>query len=286
MAHPGLKFSGGKLAPRSDLRVGADSGAPLCGISSTTTVSDNQPGPSNNKQAGNKVVTPVVTNGPKNGNFIVDFCNIRGLNSNINSVHQHLQTNKPHLLALCETKVSSSTSIVNYLYPGYELHSRFRRNFGVCLFARSDLSCQREEALEPKDFDVMWFKITTLQTTRFICCLYRPPSDKQFRALFSSLANTIDFLQINHPNAEIAILGDFNVHNTNWLKYSNTNVDQGREAESFAISCGLTQLLDEPTRIPDRDGEFASLLDLFLTTNPEIYTVTVNPPLGSSDHKL
>ena len=44
--------------------------------------------------------------------------------------------------------------------------------------------------------------------------------------------------------------------------------------------------MDEPTRIPDRDGDFASLLDLFLTTNPEIHTVTVRPPLGSSDHKL
>ena len=201
------------MTPRSDLRVGANPGASLCGSSSATAISDNQTGPSNNPQAGNKVVPLVTKNGLRNGNFKVDYCNIRGLNTNINSVHQHLQTNKPHLLALGETKVSSSTSIVNYLYPGYEFHSRLRSNFGICLFARSDLSCQREEALEPKDFDVMWFKITTQQITRFICCLYRPPSDKQFRALFSSLANTVDFLQTNNPKAEIVILGDFNVHN-------------------------------------------------------------------------
>ena len=93
-------------------------------------------------------------------------------------------------------------------------------------------------------------------------------------------------LQINHPHAEVAIFGDFNVHNTNWLKHSNTNDEQGREAERFAISSGLAQLVEEPTRIPDRDGYFASLFDLFLTTYPDLYTVNVKPRLGSSDHKV
>ena len=269
MAVPRLKYSGGKLASRSDLRVGADPGASPCASKLNTHL-----GPP--KKAGR----------PKNNHLQIDFCNIRGLNSNINSVHQHLQSAKPHVLALSETKVRSSTNTVSYLYPGYEFYSRFRRNFGVCLYVRSDLSCQREETLEPKDFDVMWFKISTQRITKFICCLYRPPSDTQYRALFSSLSNTIDSLQINHPNAEIAIFGDFNVHNINWLTHSNTNDEQGRQAESFAISSGLTQLVGEPTRIPDRDGEFASLLDLFLTTNPDLYTVIVKPPLGSSDHKL
>src|ERR1700729_592570 len=138
MAVPRLKYSGGKLASRSDLRVGADPGASPCASKLNTHL-----GPP--KKAGR----------PKNNHLQIDFCNIRGLNSNINSVHQHLQSAKPHVLALSETKVRSSTNTVSYLYPGYEFYSRFRRNFGVCLYVRSDLSCQREETLEPKDFDVM-----------------------------------------------------------------------------------------------------------------------------------
>lgn len=169
--------------------------------------------------------------------------------------------------------------------PDYDFHYRFRRNFGISLFVRSNLCCQREEALEPHDFDLMWFKLITGRSTIFICCLYRPPSDSRYSTLLASLETTIDYLQINHPAAEIAILGDFNVHNTGWL-ISNTTDEQGRQTEAFAISCGLTQLVQEPTRVPDRVGDFANLLDLFLTSNPEAYTITVNPPLGSSDHKL
>ncbi|XP_050298292.1 uncharacterized protein LOC126737434, partial [Anthonomus grandis grandis] len=60
----------------------------------------------------------------------------------------------------------------------------------------------------------------------------------------------------------------------------------GREAELFATICGLTQLVEKPTRIPDRDGEFASLLDLVLASDPDSYTVSVHALLGTSDHKL
>ena len=49
----------------------------------------------------------------------------------------------------------------------------------------------------------------------------------------------------------------------------------------------LSQFISEPTRIPDRSGDKANTLDLFLTSNPDIYS---NPildfPLGNSDHCL
>lgn len=257
MAPPRSKYSGGKIASHSDLRAEADLGGPS-GLNTTKPES----------------------------RLRLDFCNIRGINTNINSVHQHLTSSKPHILALAETKVNSNTPHVHLNIPGYDLHSRFRHNFGLAVFIRDDLCCQREESYEPKDFDVMWFKLSTDVVTKFICCLYRPPSEHQYERLFSNLGNRIDFLQINYPTAEITIVGDFNVHNIDWLKHSNKNDDEGREAETFAISHNLTQLVDEPTRIPDRQGDFASLLDLFLTSNPDLYTVTVQPPLGSSDHNL
>jgi hypothetical protein len=46
----------------------------------------------------------------------------------------------------------------------------------------------------------------------------------------------------------------------------------------------LTQLVSEPTRIPDRYGDAANTLDLFLTTHPNNYKVNISSPLGSSDH--
>ena len=49
----------------------------------------------------------------------------------------------------------------------------------------------------------------------------------------------------------------------------------------------LSQLISEPTRIRDRSGDKANTLDLFLTSNPDIYSNPIlDSPLGNSDHCL
>ena len=53
------------------------------------------------------------------------------------------------------------------------------------------------------------------------------------------------------------------------------------------ISLFLTsweQIINHPTRVPDRHDHAANPLDLFFTSNPQNYTYTVSSPLGSSDH--
>ncbi|KAL3279165.1 hypothetical protein HHI36_016679 [Cryptolaemus montrouzieri] len=74
----------------------------------------------------------------------------------------------------------------------------------------------------------------------------------------------------------VAVLGDFNVHNTTWLKHSNKTDDAGHEADSFAITYGLEQMVMDSSHIPDVEVQFASTLDLFLTSNPDPYTVKVS----------
>ena len=49
----------------------------------------------------------------------------------------------------------------------------------------------------------------------------------------------------------------------------------------------LSQLISEPTRIPDSPRDKANTLDLFLTSNPDIYSNPIlDSPLGNSDHCL
>ena len=87
------------------------------------------------------------------------------------------------------------------------------------------------------------------------------------------------------PFAEISILGDFNVHHQLWLSSSFTD-QPGEQAFNFAILHDLEQLVQHPTRIPDRPGDTPNILDLFLTSNPSSYSVKLFSPLGSSDHNL
>ncbi|KAK3884497.1 hypothetical protein Pcinc_011235 [Petrolisthes cinctipes] len=84
---------------------------------------------------------------------------------------------------------------------------------------------------------------------------------------------------------EISILGDFNIHHRLWLSSPFTD-PPGEQAFIFSILNDLEQLIQYPTRIPDRLGDQPNILDLFLTSHPSAYTVELFSPLGSSDHNL
>ena len=77
------------------------------------------------------ISSTAVTNVAHSKLFSISFCNIRGLSSNLNSVHQHLQSSSPHVLFLTETKIRpldpNDNSILSphLKCPGYELFSSF-----------------------------------------------------------------------------------------------------------------------------------------------------------------
>ena len=102
--------------------------------------------------------------------FSISFCNIRGLYSNLSSVHQHLQSSNPHAFFLTETKLRpldpSNTSILspNLKCPGYELFSSFFPNCGVCAFIHSDVqtSLLTQFDLSNPGFKLIWLKFPLL----------------------------------------------------------------------------------------------------------------------------
>ena len=131
-------------------------------------------------------------------------------------------------------------------------------------------------------------KISLPNTSKFICTLYRSPNSTNHELLFDHLSKTIDTITFQSPRSEITVLGDFNVYNPNWLNHSpHITSLAGRDAEVFAIVNDRLQLISEPTRIPDRSGEKSNTLDLFLTSNPDIYSIPIlDSPLGNSDYCL
>ena len=87
---------------------------------------------------------------------------------------------------------------------------------------------------------------------------------------------------------ELINLGDFNVYNPNWLTHSpHITSPAGRDAAAFAIVNDLSQLISEPTHIPDYSRDKANTLDLFPTSNPDICSNPIlDSPLGNSDNAL
>ena len=128
--------------------------------------------------------------------FSISFCNIRGLSSNINPVHHHLQSINPYALFLTETKIkplnpNDNTILSPHLKcPGYELFSSFFPNGGVCAFIRSDVQTLhlKQFDLSNPGFQLFWLKVSLHHTTKYICTLYRSPNSKNHELLFDHLS--------------------------------------------------------------------------------------------------
>ena len=215
--------------------------------------------------------------------FSIHFTNIRGLNSNFSSVESHLATSSPNLFLLSETQLSSQSSPDPFQISHYNLYSRFRSKGGVCAYCNINTPIARLMDLESPHFDVLWLKIYLPTTTIFLCFCYCSPNATNFPSFFEYLTSCHESLLSSHPHAEVLYIGDFNVHHTDWLKSTHTDVG-GIEAFHFSISNELEQIIKHPTRVPDRHDHAANPLDLFFTSNPQNYTYTVSSPLGSSDH--
>lgn len=216
----------------------------------------------------------------------VDFANVRGLHSNLNAVHQHLETAHPGLLFLTETQIRRPADTSYLHYPGYTLEESFQAKAGVCLFVRSDVCCRRLRCLEDPSFSILWVLVTMDAKSRLYGCLYRSHNgDSETTRLFNHLSKVTDIAQERYPQAELVILGDFNAHHEPWLGSSKTD-HAGRTAHAFALMHNLTQLVTQPTRMPDIVGHAPSILDLLLTSHPAGYKVSVCAPLGTSDHCL
>jgi hypothetical protein len=172
-----------------------------------------------------------------------------------------------------------------YSIPSYYLYTQFSAKGGCCGYVRNDSICSRVSDLESSEFSTLWLRLSCQSTTKFICAVYLSPNSTDYPKFFEYLNSKIEHILSSSPFCEIIILGDFNVHHRQWLS-SRTQDRAGELAYQFSIQNDLEQLVQAPTRYPDRHGDQPNLLDLFLTTNPLPYTVNLFSPLGSSDHRL
>src|SRR5678815_2101080 len=93
---------------------------------------------------------------------------------------------------------------------------------GVCAYVNINTPITRLENLESPNFDVLWLKIFLPSTTTFLCFCYCSPNRTDFHAFFDYLTTFHETVISSHPNTEVLYLGDFNVHNTEWMGSSHT----------------------------------------------------------------
>lgn len=211
------------------------------------------------------------------------FINIRGLRTNWDYLEHNLLTTSPQIFCVSETFLNSKIADELLTVPGYSFFRQDRSNDsgwgGLVVFYSDALTTTRMPDFEHLHHEMICLKLLLPGCLVFMFCIYRPPSDDDY--VYDEISENIDTIQELHPKSEIIVLGALNAHHEDWLGSKKTGIHCGC-AHEFAILNNLHQLVDDHTRI-GKDGN-CSKLDLFLTTSPYNHVVTVNTPLGSSDH--
>ena len=158
---------------------------------------------------------------PKRTNLTLSFSNIRGLRSNFTELTQFLSTESPDLLAVSETRLASDIQSSEVTVDGYVLHRLDKAPcHGLALFAKPSLPLVRLSEYEDCRFEFLPFVAHLEKSILLLFFLYRSPSATS--EVFEVISDKIDSLLAKYPSAQVAVFGDFNVHNTEWLTFSRT----------------------------------------------------------------
>ena len=152
---------------------------------------------------------------------------------------------------------------------------RDRHGGGLVVYAVEHLTCNRLSDIEMgtvgKGIEAIWFELIQPKTKKILLgAIYRPPSS-HFSTFLAILEDML--CDVTERETETILLGDFN------LDYS-TPATELKNFKRLINLFHLKQIIVQPIRITNRTS---SLIDLFLTSKPELYLSGVIP-VGFSDH--
>ena len=109
----------------------------------------------------------------------VSFTNIRGLRSNFVECESFLESNSPHIFAVCETKLDDSIDSGNFSVRGYlplirkdsvtDIH-------GLAVYVNEGLPFARDLSLENSADFYLCFRVALLHPVTYFFFLHRLPS--------------------------------------------------------------------------------------------------------------
>lgn len=217
---------------------------------------------------------------PRCTKISVAYTNIRSILNKGDDLGGYLDDSQCDVVALTETWLKPDIQD-REIFPSslnfnvYRCDREVQRGGGVLIAIKKSIT-SFAVALSNRKTEFTSICICHPNGKTIICVCYRPPnSDSNFS---DDLHINLTEIKTLYPKADIILFGDFNFPSINW---SNLSFTGSGESGSFLDVChdfNLTQLVDQPTRD-------ANILDLVLTTSPQlIQTITYTD--GFSDHKL
>ena len=195
--------------------------------------------------------------------------NIQSFNSQHQAelvAHLSLLPALPILVFLTESWLDSSCT-----YPtvsGYTLIARRDRHSlggGVLIFALDSHAHLFSPLVPSPSAEILWLLFHSDCGPLLLCCFYRPPCYAEVDTLHTLMQEWRTYSELAVGSV---LIGDFNVHQKDWLYYSHRNTPEGIALRNWSISHGFFERVRKPTR-----GRH--LLDLVLTDMPDLVAADV-----------
>ena len=187
-------------------------------------------------------------------------CNMNGYKTHAVDVEASIKLldELPEIVMLNETKMDPGDEEVKL--TGYILLCQRDRGVeggGIAVFGRKDVSARMTLIHVSETFERCWVLVHTDEGPILMCCWYRPPGE----TIEGLHAFEEEMKELRVQAVAVMILGDLNIHQKSWLKYSSNDTPAGKTLQDICARAGLRQLVKTPTRKEH-------LLDLVLTDIP------------------
>ena len=207
----------------------------------------------------------------------VAYFNARSLVNKSASLEVDVYSKIFDIVAITETHLDQSVNSAELFPSNYRVYrrDRNRRGGGVLVAVSDKIICKKRDVLEESDIELLMLDIHYSKNKSFVFgVFYRPPA---------SDTRCLEILQRNlehqAPQAEIILVGDFNLKDVDWNSrlMLNNSVDYRLFSDILSDNF-LTQMVLQPTR-----GN--NILDLVLTNNSDVICdAEVGEPI--SDHNI
>ena len=214
----------------------------------------------------------------KQSGFKIAHLNIRSLYHKHDEIKLLLTESNIDVLCLSETWLDSTIPDSQIHIPGYTLEckDRNREGGGVLMYIRHDISydVRSDIASVSSHVERLWVEVKLSPTLPcLISCMYRPPSSRI--EYFNGMLDILDEAIAEDKN--IIIPADLNFD----YKFDETLCSN--PVHQMENLYGMTQIITKPTRVTDKSS---TLIDVILTTMPELHTNTEVFEITLSDHFL
>ena len=205
--------------------------------------------------------------------------NVFHLYNKLTDLQVHLNSASPKydIFGVTESRLHQQISKKCITIPEYCVFRRDRCKVGetgIAVYVHQSIIKQtmRRKDLEPEDVECLWLelKLHHNSSSLFICYVYRNPNEtNEWYDKFTKMYDRIQTLK--KGKSDLILIGDFNIdllkHNPLW--------------DSIISSFGLTQLINNPTRITSTSS---TLIDHIYVNNASLINKSTQPNLSISDH--